>query len=53
MKNGPQMSVVITVLQPTTATAAHLNRTGDIEFMELGIYYKRQTQTNIHTENRL
>lgn len=38
MKHETQNSVVSTFLQPTTATAAHLNRTGDIDLMELEIY---------------
>lgn len=42
--------MVTTVLQPITATTAHLNRTGDIDLMELVIYQKRQTQTNNHTQ---
>lgn len=53
MIHGPQMSVVTTVLQPITATAAHSNRTGDVDLMKLVIYQKRQTQTNNHPQNKL
>lgn len=53
MKHGPQMSVVTTVLQPITAIAAHSNRAGDVDLMELVIYQKRQIQTNNHTQNKL
>lgn len=53
MKHGPQMSVVTTVLQSITATAALSNRTGDADLMKLVIYQKRQTQTNNRAQNKL